>query len=70
MHWWRVLAIPGIVGISLVALREAWLGKRGGFYRMSHPPPFGWLLTRAGLWMLGQMWPVLVLWALGLQSFD
>ena len=29
-----------------------------------------WWLARGGLWMFGLSWPLLVLWALGLQSFD
>ena len=68
---WRVLMIPAIVGAGVLALREAWRGKRGTLYRINEFDSwYSWWLARAGLWMFGLSWPLLVLWALGLQSFD
>jgi hypothetical protein len=66
-----VLTIPAIVGGGLLSLRDAWRGKRGTLYRINASAPwFSLRLARAGLWFLGLSWPLLVLWAIGLQSFD
>ena len=68
---WRVLMIPAIVGGGVLSLREAWRGKRGTLYRINEfDSRYSWWLARAGLWMFGLSWPLLVLWALGMQSFD
>lgn len=68
---WRVFTIPTILGGGLLSLREAWRGKRGTLYRINDFEFFeSWWLARAGLWMFGLSWPLLVLWALGMQSFD
>jgi hypothetical protein len=68
---WRVLTIPAIVGGGLLSLRDAWRGKRGTLYRINASAPwFSLWLARAGLWFFGLSWPLLVLWAIGLQSFD
>jgi len=68
---WRLLTIPAILGGGLFSLREAWRGKRGSLYRNKQSDSlYSWWLTRAGLWLFGLSWPLLVLWALGLQSFD
>jgi hypothetical protein len=68
---WRVFMVPAIVGAGALALREAWRGKRGTLYRINEFDSwYSWWLVRAGLWMFGLSWPLLLLWALGLQSFD
>ena len=67
---WHLLMIPALVGGGLLSLREAWRGKRGWFYRINTLERTEWWLARAGLWMFGLTWPLLVLWALGLQSIE
>jgi hypothetical protein len=68
---WRLLTIPAIIGGGLFSLREAWRGKRGALHRINHfASRHSWWMTRAGLWLFGLTWPLFVLWALGLQSFE
>jgi hypothetical protein len=68
---WRVFMIPAIVGGGVLSLREAWRGKRGTLYRINEfDSSYSWWLARAGLWMFGLSSPLLVLWALGVQSLD
>lgn len=67
---WRLLTIPAIVGGGLLSLREAWRGKRGTLYQLSRVSRYSWWATRGGLWRFGLTWPLLVLWALDLRSFD
>ena len=68
---WRVFMVPAIVGAGVLSLREAWRGKRGTLYRINRVDSSdSWWLARAGLWMFALTSPLMVLWALGLQSFD
>jgi hypothetical protein len=60
----HLLTIPAIVSLGLLSLREAWHGKRGWMYRHLTPTRPWWSI-RAGLWMFGLMWPLLVAWAVG-----
>jgi hypothetical protein len=77
-HPWMVLTVPATVTVGLWFLQQAWLGKRSWLYRAgaedyesghdyaSQP----WWLVRAGCWMFGLFWPLLVLLALGVDIGD
>jgi hypothetical protein len=66
---WTILAIPMIVLLGLLSLREARRGRRSVLLRERGG---GWhgFLARAGLWMFGLCWPLFVLWALGVVRLD
>jgi hypothetical protein len=63
---WSILAIPMIALLGLLFLREAWRGKASVLVRDSSDRWQNFLI-RAGAWMFGLLWPLFVLWALGLQ---
>ena len=62
---WSLLAVPMIVFLGLLFLREAYRGKLSMLLReTSGRVERFW--ARLGMWMFGLSWPVFVLWAIGI----
>jgi hypothetical protein len=67
---WSLLAIPIIVLLGLLCLREAVRGKESVLMRQAAG---NWerFWIRVGAWMFGLLgWPIIVLWAVGVMELD